>query len=617
MKNNASLSDFEIIGILGKGSFSSVFLARRKKDHHEYALKSVQLEKLSKKEQENSINEARILASIDHPNIIGYKDCFMDENKKVLYIVMEYANGGDLSQKIKEMKLKKKQFEENQIWLYAIQMIEGLKVLHLKKIMHRDIKSANIYLIKGKNICKIGDLNVSVFLRDKNYTTQTGTPYYASPEVWKNQPYNYKSDLWSVGCIIFELCTLHPPFRGKNLEELCQNICNGKIEKISKKYSDNLWNIILLLLEIDVKKRVDCDQFLSNEIIKNKNKEIKLDNSFLEDNLNMSDKNQKDISDLNIINIKDIIEIQRKLPHFQKYTNESLDDDITIKNDDSLNTSCFNSSKKIQIIVEKNKNSNLRKNISKSQKFLKHKQLNLDNFVKKYRKIKSDLYSKTKEKYNLLIIEKKTKIIKTEQSIEIDFKINNNNPKKKYNRIVTHKLRNTIINLNKNFKTKTINSNLNRIATTTSQNIKSGRRGLSIVLPKVIKFDKVKSIKITDNKFSLNKNINFTKSSSNNNLLNSLKIKKKVSSNNNSIQNWKKNDENKKFIKINIYKNSLNPNDKKSYRTESKIHQLNKQYKNRILPKVNKIDRSLNSRTKTSNNEEKKKLNICYNEKVI
>jgi NIMA (never in mitosis gene a)-related kinase len=91
-------------------------------------------------------------------------------------------------------------------------------------IIHRDIKGANIVLNKNKTIAKVADLNVSKVAKNKFLTTQTGTPYYASPEVWNDQPYNAKSDIWSLGCLIYELCALHPPFRGKDMEALYQKV---------------------------------------------------------------------------------------------------------------------------------------------------------------------------------------------------------------------------------------------------------------------------------------------------------------------------------------------------------------------------------------------------------
>ena len=319
--SKTSISDFKIERQLGKGSFSSVYLVTRIADQKIYALKSVTMDKLTKKEQQNSVNEVRILASVSHPNVIGYREAFWDDNNQTLNIVMEYADDGDLQTKIHQMKKNNGMFEEDIIWSYAIQMIEGLKALHDKKIMHRDLKSANIFLSKNNNkkICKIGDMNVSKVVKEKVLMTQTGTPYYASPEVWNDKPYSYKSDLWSIGCVIYELCALRPPFKGKDLDELYINVCKGKVERIKKVYSDKLWKMILMLLQVDVNKRVNCDQFLNHPMIIQKIKEMKMKDSeyySLEEN-----KNTKEGYLLNTINFKDLKEIKAQLPKTKNYGN--------------------------------------------------------------------------------------------------------------------------------------------------------------------------------------------------------------------------------------------------------------------------------------------------------
>ena len=171
----SSLKDFEIGKTLGNGAFGCVCLVKRKFDGKTYAMKRIKMVQLSDKEKENSLNEIRILASLSHKNIIGYKDAFFDEKSKTLNIVMEFANDGDISSKIKNKLKKKRYFEENIIWVYLIQILEGLHYLHEKKIIHRDLKSANIFLMKD-NIVKIGDLNVSKINKMGMAITQTGTP---------------------------------------------------------------------------------------------------------------------------------------------------------------------------------------------------------------------------------------------------------------------------------------------------------------------------------------------------------------------------------------------------------------------------------------------------------
>ena len=267
-----SLSNFEIGKVLGKGSFSSVVLVKRKEDGITYAMKRVKISQLSTKERENALNEIRILASLQHKNIIGYKEAFFDEESKTLNIVMEFADDGDIEGKISHNKKFHMIFEEKTIWLWIIQILEGLKYLHENNIMHRDLKCANLFLMKN-GLLKLGDLNVSKIAKMGIAQTQTGTPYYASPEIWKDQPYDYKSDIWSVGCIIYEICKLRPPFTGTSLRNLYENISKGVYEPIPSIYSRDMSKFIGMMLVVDPTKRLSATSLLESEIIKRKMKE--------------------------------------------------------------------------------------------------------------------------------------------------------------------------------------------------------------------------------------------------------------------------------------------------------------------------------------------------------
>ena len=129
-----SLNDFELGKILGKGSFASVILVTRKKNRKIYALKRTNISEMDVEEREGALNEIRILASLSHPNIIGYKEAFFDENSKTLNIVMEYADDGDIDKKIKDNLKKSNMFSEETLWSWIIQILEGLKYLHDNKI---------------------------------------------------------------------------------------------------------------------------------------------------------------------------------------------------------------------------------------------------------------------------------------------------------------------------------------------------------------------------------------------------------------------------------------------------------------------------------------------------
>ena len=322
--SSSSLTDFEIGKTLGKGSFGMVCLVRRKFDGKTYAMKRIKIVQLSEKDKENALNEIRILASLSHKNIIGYKDAFFDQKSKTLNIVMEFADDGDISTKIKNNLKHKLHFEENTIWKYLIQILEGLNYLHEKKIIHRDLKSANIFLMKDRTI-KIGDLNVSKYNKLGMAYTQTGTPYYASPEIWMDKPYDYKSDIWSLGCILYEICELKPPFRGTSLKNLCINIQKGKYNPIPDYYSDDMKNIIAMMLQKDPNLRPSTAQILECDIIKKKINELKIRTIY-------GDLEEKQGLIATIKIPRNLGEINKNLP-MNKYNNKQIQEEMMMEDE--------------------------------------------------------------------------------------------------------------------------------------------------------------------------------------------------------------------------------------------------------------------------------------------
>ncbi len=290
------MEGFLILDKIGEGAFSSVYKVKRKEDGLIYALKKIKFLKLKEKEKLNSLNEIRILSSINSQNVISYKEAFFDEKDSTLNIIMEYADKGDLFKLISEYKKKKDHFEESEVWDALIQLLNGLKALHDLNILHRDLKSANVFLFSN-GLAKLGDLNVSKVTRKGLGYTQTGTPYYASPEVWKNQAYDSKSDIWSLGCVIYEMCKLIPPFQAKSMDELYKKIVRGFYPQIPSRYSDDLKEIIKIMIQTEVGARPSCDELLKMTIIQKKTEMI---NKNLIELNNNSDVNKKLLSTIRI-----------------------------------------------------------------------------------------------------------------------------------------------------------------------------------------------------------------------------------------------------------------------------------------------------------------------------
>lgn len=221
---------------------------------------------LSEKEKLNALNEVRILASIEHENIIQYKESFFDDASKSLCLVMELCDGGDILNAIESYKKNNGNFPEQRLWRYLVQLMQGLKTLHDNDIVHRDIKSANLFVMRGSDgqpdQIKLGDLNVSKVAKGVLLQTQTGTPYYASPEVWKDLPYDAKSDIWSAGCVIFEMAALRPPFAAQDMQQLYKRVTGGHYSRIPTGYSSDLNDVIRMMLRTEPKDRPSCGQIL-------------------------------------------------------------------------------------------------------------------------------------------------------------------------------------------------------------------------------------------------------------------------------------------------------------------------------------------------------------------
>ena len=189
-------------------------------------LKKIDLRRSSERDKLSAQQEAQLLKSLKHPNIVSYKESFHTDG--YLHIVMLFCEGGDLYTKIKEQNSKF--IEEAQIVEWFVQIAMALQYLHEKNILHRDLKTQNIFLTRNK-IIKVGDLGIARVLKGNNdmATTIIGTPYYMSPELFSNKPYNSKSDVWALGCVVYEMTTLKHAFNAKDMSSLVFKITRGKV----------------------------------------------------------------------------------------------------------------------------------------------------------------------------------------------------------------------------------------------------------------------------------------------------------------------------------------------------------------------------------------------------
>uniref|UniRef100_A0A7S3Z998 non-specific serine/threonine protein kinase n=1 Tax=Lotharella globosa TaxID=91324 RepID=A0A7S3Z998_9EUKA len=239
---------------LGEGGFGKVFLAREKTSGKSYVVKQIDCSALENKK--DAMKEIDFLSKMSHPNIIGYREWFEEAKgrQKYIYIAMDYADGGDLEGKIKQQRGR--HFKEKRIVDWTIQICLALKHVHDRKILHRDIKSQNIFLMRN-GMVKLGDFGIAKTLKNTRAMarTQIGTPYYLSPEICRSRAYDAKSDMWAVGVVMYELTNLRHPFTASSMEGLVRRICNGQPGPIVRTYSANLRNLVMKLLNKKPKNR--------------------------------------------------------------------------------------------------------------------------------------------------------------------------------------------------------------------------------------------------------------------------------------------------------------------------------------------------------------------------
>eukprot|EP00239_Pterosperma_sp_CCMP1384_P008296 CAMPEP_0197848944 /NCGR_PEP_ID=MMETSP1438-20131217/10552_1 /TAXON_ID=1461541 /ORGANISM="Pterosperma sp., Strain CCMP1384" /LENGTH=322 /DNA_ID=CAMNT_0043461425 /DNA_START=270 /DNA_END=1238 /DNA_ORIENTATION=+ len=250
------LSRYELEAVIGSGKYSSVYRARRLETGQNVAVKKVQIFEMDSNLRADCINEVKLLQALDHPNVIRYMDSFIENNE--LIIELEYAEAGDLAKLLQEKSASGTLFLESEVWQLFVQVCAACKHMHEKRMMHRDIKPSNVF-ITSSGVLKLGDLGLSRFFSSKtaHACSAVGTPYYMSPEAIRGQPYDWSSDVWSLGCLLYELMTLRNPFykEGLNFYQLGKNISNCEYEPLPPGLSEPMRSLVMSMIQADPQQR--------------------------------------------------------------------------------------------------------------------------------------------------------------------------------------------------------------------------------------------------------------------------------------------------------------------------------------------------------------------------
>jgi len=383
-KINKYIKDYKIKDRIGVGSYGIVYKVTKKNNEKQiYVLKQIPFnlkEDINNETLIEAKNEALILSKLKHKYIVKYYDSFQDNNN--LNIVMEYCEYGDLDSYIKNLKKNNKHLSENQIWKFFIEICAGLSYMHNKKILHRDMKSSNIFLTKNLDI-KIGDLGVAKALKNTLHAhTFIGTPYYLSPEICEEKPYNEKSDVWALGCILYELINLKHPFNASNQAALFLKILNGKYEKFSNiyTYSDELLKFLDLLLEKDYNKRPSMKDIILNPIFKNKAKLLGFNDYLtdIEQTYELENEKKNRVKKISYISSSSVVNNNNK-----KNNNINNNNKIGKTRKSSVDKSKVNPNIKILKVNSYNSDYNYKFNCHSSNKILKIKK-NSSEFIQNH-----------------------------------------------------------------------------------------------------------------------------------------------------------------------------------------------------------------------------------------
>ncbi|KAK3330539.1 kinase-like domain-containing protein [Apodospora peruviana] len=290
---------YDVLEKIGHGSFGVIRKVRRKVDGMILCRKEISYLKMSQKEREQLHAEFQILSTLRHPNIVGYYHREHLKATQDLHLYMEYCGNGDLGRVIRDLAQKNQYAEESFVWSTFSQLVTALYRCHYgvdppevgktvlglgttakpkaptggMTILHRDLKPENVFLGEDNSV-KLGDFGLSKVMQSHDFaSTYVGTPFYMSPEICAAEKYTLKSDIWSLGCIIYELCSREPPFNAKSHFQLVQKIKEGKIAPLPSVYSAELMAVIKDCLRVNPDRRPDTATLLNLPVVRLMRKE--------------------------------------------------------------------------------------------------------------------------------------------------------------------------------------------------------------------------------------------------------------------------------------------------------------------------------------------------------
>lgn len=425
-------NDYKLIKILKKDNDSIVYLAIKNDTSFKYAVKLISLQNLTEEKIQDLENDCNFYIEFNSKFILKLYNTYQENDNFI--IITEYCDGGFLSDFLHQTKKEKKTLlKEELIWKIFIQIVIGIYEIHSKNIIHRNLKPETLLLFKDFTV-KIKNFKSAKKLNSQFTKSFIGTPYYISPEMYEEKPYNKKTDIWSLGIILYELCMLTKPYKADSQNELKNKILKEQYKPIVSKFSKELINMVTLLLNKNPDKRPSIEDIIQNFIflskaknyglsqfikpVKNKDKDNKGKNNYkgkdikkkrkenknntLKNNSNqLIGKNLSDtktnISDINNNNIgitqflgNDLLDSKTTIPDINK-ENEK-EDNLNFTNFSDVYMDDYDPNKNIEKIKQKINNGNENSNLNnQSENQVKYTSEQIKQIKGKMKFIKKEL----------------------------------------------------------------------------------------------------------------------------------------------------------------------------------------------------------------------------------